>query len=267
MNKVFLENYKTLVNFNLKNFDFSKIDLDILEEIKKYNKHLDTWEIYNWDTEIIKKSSKYIYPDFHPAIKKLVNICNTLNVKNILDVGSGNGKVTKYLYDLLINKEQKECKFSCLEGKKLHINEMIRNFKANNENITMPNINVKANFFNGNSQNMEFKDNNFDMVFTMTVMMHQPFIPALLTLCECARVTNKYVLHVENKNFDPNNKNYRHNCTCISSKLGLSELNRLPLDYKSIYEFLGFKTIQYYDFYDKNVPDALYTLYLGEKIN
>ena len=46
----------------------------------------------------------------------------------------------------------------------------------------------------------------------------------------------------------------------------LSDYNKLPLDYKEIYEYLGFKTIQHYDFYDTNVKDALYTIYLGEKI-
>ena len=231
-----------------------------------YNNHLESWEIYHWNTEIINKKAKYQYPNIHPAIQKIIDICSSKDVKNILDVGSGNGKITKFLYDILVNKQKKQCVFNCLEGKKEHINEMIRNFKKDSENITLPNIDVNANFFKGNSQNMKFNDNEFDMVFTMTVMMHQPFIPALLTLCECARVSNKYVLHVENKNYNPDNVNYKHNAVCISEKLGLSKLNKLPLDYKGIYEFLGFKTLLHYDFYDENVPDALYTLYLGEKI-
>ena len=113
---------------------------------------------------------------------------------------------------------------------------------------------------------MNIEDNQYDMVFTMTVMMHQPFIPALLTLCECARISKKYVLHIENKNYDPNNKNYKHNAICMPKNNNLSDYNKLPLDYKEIYEYLGFKTIQHYDFYDTNVKDALYTIYLGEKI-
>ena len=88
---------------------------------------------------------------------------------------------------------------------------MIRNFKKNNPKITTPNIDVNAEFIKGFSQKMNIEDNQYDMVFTMTVMMHQPFIPALLTLCECARISKKYVLHIENKNYDPNNKNYKHN--------------------------------------------------------
>ena len=97
-------------------------------------------------------------------------------------------------------------------------------------------------------------------------MMHQPFIPALLTLCECARVSNRYVLHIENKNYGLNSDEYKHNAICLPKNNDLHQCNKLPLDYKSFYEYIGFKTITNYDIEDPNVDGAIYTLYLGEKI-
>ena len=102
------------------------------------------------DTELVKQ--KYIYPNMHPAIKKLVDLCSTLNLNNIIEIGSGNGKIVKTLYQVLNNELNKNCKFTCFEGKQKHINEMIRNFKKNNPKITTPNMDVNAEFIKGFSK-------------------------------------------------------------------------------------------------------------------
>ena len=255
-NKIFLKEYHKLSSFNLNNINFE--DDDILDELKKYLEKLKDWKIYNWNTEIIKKEI-YIYPDIHKNINKILDIYERLNLTNILEVGSGNGKITKYLYQRLNNELKQKCKFSCLEGKKEHIIEMKKNFVKNLENITSPNIDVVCDFYNGYSQNMKFNDNQFDMVFTCTVLMHQPFIPALLSICEIARLSNKYVLHLENKN-----KNGEVICMPLDNNM--SNKNKVGINYKLIYEFLGFKTLLNLELQDPNINNTTYILYLGKKI-
>jgi ubiquinone/menaquinone biosynthesis C-methylase UbiE len=255
-NKIFLQNYNQLSKFNVNNIDFK--DINILQEIENYLDNLKNWNIYHWNTEIIEKD-KYIYPNIHNNIKKIISICERLNLKNILDVGAGNGKITKYLFQRLNNELEQKCKFNCLEGKNEHINEMKRNFKKNSERITSPNIDVVSNFYNGYSQNMEFEDSKFDMVFTCTVLMHQPFLPALLSICEIARVSKKYVLHLENKNSNGA-------VTCMPLKNNMTENNKVGIDFKSIYEYLGFKTLINMELTDPNVDNVTYVLYLGQKV-
>ena len=104
-NTFFLNNYKNLVKFNLKKENLDNID--ILNEITKYLSKLDNWDIYPWDTELIKPQKQYDYPNVHPHHQRIIDICSTFDLKNILEIGSGNGKITKYLFHKLNNELEK----------------------------------------------------------------------------------------------------------------------------------------------------------------
>ena len=80
-------------------------------------------------------------------------------------------------------------------------------------------------------------DGSQDLIYTMTVMMHIPYLLAIKAIMELSRVTNKYVVHVERK--DGN---------VVMGNQENSQYNKLHIDYKGIYEHLGFKTLDYHEF-------------------
>tara|TARA_R110002167_G_scaffold40740_1_gene124909 strand:- start:574 stop:816 length:243 start_codon:yes stop_codon:yes gene_type:complete len=75
-------------------------------------------------------------------------------------------------------------------------------------------------------------------------------------LKEFVRVSSKYIVHVENLNDKINT---------VAMGRQQSELNRLCIDYKKMYEKLGVKTISYELFDDPWAP-CQYVCYVGEKM-
>ena len=58
----------------------------------------------------------------------------------------------------------------------------------NTNNITLPNIDVKANFFKGYSQKMKFKDNEFDLVISLGCLHNLRIFELEIALNEIQRV-------------------------------------------------------------------------------
>jgi ubiquinone/menaquinone biosynthesis C-methylase UbiE len=119
--------------------------------------------------------------------------------------------------------------------------------------LIAPNIEVKANVVKAAAQNLPFEDNSFDLVYTCTLMMHVPYIAAVLAAAEFARVSSKYVLHVEGYHTDGIVRNFK------------SKYNFLLLDYQRLYEKLGFRMVKEFFYQDPYSTEYDYIVYLGEK--
>jgi hypothetical protein len=88
-----------------------------------------------------------------------------------------------------------------------------------------------------------FENDSHELVFTCTVMMHMPFIAGVLAACEIARVSSKYILHVEGYHTDGIVEGFR------------TPYNLLIIDYEYLHKKLGLHTLKkffyqdpYYDF-------------------
>lgn len=245
---------------NLFEFNFQKINplnkCNISKEMQFYRNNLNNQSNY---LPVAKLNDwvdpDYTYPNIHPYHKLIVDTIDSLNVQSVCDVGAGCGKVAKYVYANNPNID-----LTCVEHCNKHLQQINENFNTNT-GVILPNIKVNAQVKKGAVPYLDqFEDNTFDLVYTCTVMMHIPYIPAILAAKELSRITSGYVLHVENKNKGPN---WYDKVIIKPSKM--SKYNFLAIDYKSVYEALGFETIKYYEFKDPNTP-ATYIYYLGKKV-
>ena len=243
--------YKELLKCNLngtKEFNDSEIETEIdiyTESIKSWQNYDEVVSLSNW------YSPQYVYPKMQNHHDKIVKKTKELGAKSICEVGAGAGVVAKYVYAY----NDGNIKLTCLEGGDNHIAQMKENFSQKNS-IIAPQIKVKANIVKGIAQDMPFEDESFDLVYTCTVLMHIPFLMLPKVFYDISKKSKKYVIHVENKNDTIN---------CVVMGNQKSNLNRLRIDYKSLYEKLNYKCVEYYDYKDENV-DCYYSFYLGEKI-
>ena len=159
-----------------------------------------------------------------------MDIIKDLQPNNILDCGSGPGLLSKYIY-----YENENININCIENNPVHYKQMLENF-GEKSNILKPNIKVNANAIKGNIINMPFKDNEFDFVFTCTVLMHIPFCFSIASICEIVRVSNKYICHIENINDIIN---------CVVIGDCKSQLQKLIIDYNKLYDKLGCDIIKH----------------------
>ena len=243
--------YKDLLkcNFNgIESFD----DFLLQKEIEIYKKSIERWQNYgqvdslnNW------YNSQYIYPIMQNHHEKIVKKTKELGVKAICEVGAGAGSVSKYVYAY----NDGNIDLTCVEGGDKHIAQMKENFTKESTIIT-PQMEVNANIVKSIAQNLPFDDNHFDLIYTCTVIMHIPFLLLPKVFYDISKKSKKYIIHVENKND-------KINCVCMGNQK--SDLNRLTVDYKSVYKKLNYNCIEYYDYKDENV-DCQYSFYLGEKI-
>lgn len=90
---------------------------------------------------------------------------------------------------------------------------------------------VEANLAQGLMQVLPFTDNSIELVYTCTVMMHNPFVAAVLAATEFARVSSKYILHVEGYHTDG-----------IEKYMGRSVYDLLLLDYERLYKKIRFSS-------------------------
>jgi hypothetical protein len=86
-------------------------------------------------------------------------------------------------------------------------------------------------------------------------MMHLPFLIAPAVACEAARISSRYVLHIENKN-DKINAAIRGDTSEI--------WDGLTIDYKALYDKLGFNCVFYEEVPDPHA-DCEYVYFLAEK--
>lgn len=248
-NEFFINNFPELLCCNESRWSIAN-KIDVSEEIEKYFTITKEWMNYPVavpDLRDWRDPKGHDWQNPHPAIKHVLDICRELHPTSVLDVGAGAGVVTKYLSAHLGESPR----LTCLEGSDSHIAAMKENF--NFSDIIPPKLEVKADIVKGVAQKMPFPDNSFAMVFTCTVMMHNPFIPAVLAACEMARVSSKYILHVEGYHTD--------GIASLRHKYNL----RVP-DYERLYDKLGFKTIKKFFYQDPYAKDYDYIVFLAEKI-
>ncbi len=196
----------------------------------------------------------YPYPNVHPGHRILLDAVKELGISSVCEVGAGVGKVCKYLYF-----ENPHLNITCIEHNSVHLKQMEENFQSRTHVIS-PNISVPAQRIKGAFPELtNIPSDSFDAVFTCTVMMHIPFIPAVLSAMEIVRISKKYILHVENKNQGGD----WYSMTVVKPSL-MAQSNYQGIDYVKLYEKLGVKTLQYYEYKDPSSP-ATFVFYLGEK--
>ena len=238
-----------LLNCNLENI--SNFDLDVVkEELKIYELSLHDWSVYGFVPTLEDwKPRNFEYPNIHPMRVKIVNTITSLPIHTICEIGAGAGIVAKYIY-----AANKNVDLTCVEGSDIHIEQMKQNFSGDSQ-IILPKMKVNANIMKGIAQDIPLPASSQDMVYTCTVLMHIPYFAAIKAIEDIARVSKRYVLHLERKD---------GNVIIGKQK---SSLNYLKIDYPSVYEKLGFKTIKYEEFpYPEYEHENLYCIYyLGEK--
>lgn len=241
------EKYLKLLKNNLNNHtSFNQEEIE--EELSIFEKSILDWSNYSGVSNLSGWKHPYFeYPNIHPIHKKIVDTINNLDVFNVCDLGAGAGVVAKYVYN-----RKNNLNLSCIEGYDVHLSQMVENFSKFNQ-IIKPSIDVDAKIIKGVGHRIPLSDNSQDLVYTCTVLMHIPYLMAIKTIQEIARVTNKYVLHLERKD---------GNVVMGNQK---SAINYLHIDYKKIYEELGFKTIDYYEFPYPEAEMYQCVFYLGEK--
>jgi ubiquinone/menaquinone biosynthesis C-methylase UbiE len=256
-NHTFRDQYVSLLKFNTNNTDVSA-HCDVMNELRLYYDSLQNFSNYVPVGRLEDWISKtYNYPEVHPHHQAVIDNVITLKPLSVCEVGAGCGQVAKYVYDNMLKtlNSNENFKLTTVEWNIVHYQQMYENFKTRH-NILQPFMEVDANMVIGSSHKLPFDDNSFDLIYTCTLMMHVPYIPAIASICEIARVTKKYVLHIENCN-EQNNAVYKGKTQ--------SDMNILSIDYEKIYKHLGFKILLNKRVQDPHVS-CEYTYFLAEKL-
>lgn len=250
VNKIFKENFPELLACNEARESVAD-KIDISADIENYFGLTKAWMNYAAQVPDLKDwrdSKGHAWPNLHPALQHVIDTYKEIKPSSVCDIGAGAGVVSKYIFAA----SGGQVNLTCLEGSDAHIAAMKQNFF--NSDIIPPKMDVKANIVKGFAQSLPFGDNSFDMVFTCTVMMHMPFIAAVLAACEMARVSSKYILHVEGYHVDGIPKNVR------------GKYNSLLIDYERLYAKLGYKKVKKFFYRDPYETDYDYVVFLAEKI-
>jgi|TARA_R100000479_G_scaffold104532_1_gene52186 SAM-dependent methyltransferase len=250
-----IKEYKDLLSCNLNDTDFTDISESILKEENDiyFDGIKNDWNhVYGTVPSLAGwKSPGYEYPNIDPCHQKLMDVLKQKKPKSVCEVGAGAGKVSKYCYDLL----GPDVKLTSVEGSPSHREQMKENFSKSSD-IIAPQIKVVADIVEGVAQDLPLEDNSVELVYTCTVAMHIPFLMIPQAFKEFARVSSKYIVHVENINDKIN---------AVVMGKQKSPLNKLCIDYKKMYELLGVKTLSYERFDDPIAP-CQYICYVGEKM-
>lgn len=241
-----------LLNTNLNQIDFSKID--IVKDIDIYNKSLNSYQNYVPVNTLEEwYSSKHVYPNIHPSHRFIVDIIKKNNYKKIIDLGAGAGMVSKSIFAEHHNNIKE---LVCVEHNQTHFNQMIDNFQIRT-NIIAPDVKVTSTNINKDilSSLKSYPDNYFDVGFTCTVLMHIPYILAIQIMKEMTRVC-KNIIHSENQNDMIN---------CVVK--GNTQLNEqfACINYREIYEKLNFDIIQYDRVKDPHAPCYYMYVHVSKK--
>ena len=248
--KISNELYIKLLSCNLNNINLSK---DKIEEQRKiYFDLINNNENYPTESPLLKdwyQDTEFTYPNIDKTKKKVINILKKYNPKTILEAGSGSGKLSKYIYDIL----GQNISLTCAENNINYYRQMQTNFTVLNY---MPKIYVKARTILGSIHDIkEIDSESIEMVFTHTVLMHIPFSSVVEIAAELARISSKYILHVENKNDVK---------SCVYPTNLYKTYNNLMIDYRKLYDELGFETL----FYEEELlqDNSHVVTYLGKRI-
>lgn len=246
--------FNNLLKCNLQNRDISR-ECNIDTEFRIYQQALLNESNYQGCQKLEDwVDSIYSYPNVHPFHKIILDIVKEVNISSICELGAGCGKISKYIY-----AEHPDIVLTCVEHNSQHFAQMKENFQKRTY-IIKPDIIVRAHFVKACLPDLSIlPSNSYDLVFTCTVMMHLPFIPAIKSALEIYRLSKKYILHVENKN----QGNSWYNMTVVLPA-GMSSVNNVGIDYVRLYESLGVKTLKYIELQDPFSP-ATCIVYLGEK--
>lgn len=231
---------------------------DAHKELEIYDQLLATNAFYEPQPSL----ESWIEPGFdynaciNPLHRIVLDEVKQLPLAQVCEVGAGAGKISKYIYH-----ENPHLNITCVELNQKHIDQMIENFQTRTSVIN-PNTVVTATIINDSFPHLDkVPSESYDLVFTHKIMMHLPFIVAVKSAENLVRISKRYIMHIENKN--QGGDWYSMTIICPSA---MSSANAVGVDYCSLYEKLGVKTLKYYEVKD---PESLatYVVYLGEKIN
>jgi ubiquinone/menaquinone biosynthesis C-methylase UbiE len=239
--------YLELLNCNLDGQ--TNFNLDMLkEELIIYKLATKDWSVYDTVATLEDWSPKHFtHLNMHPMHKKLIDTVTSFPINTVCEIGAGAGTIAKYIHNV-----NKNIKLTCVEGSDIHLEHMKQNFSKNSHTI-LPNITVNANIIKGVAQEIPLPSASQDLVYTCTVLMHIPYLMAIKAIQDISRVSKKYVLHLERKD---------GNVVIGKQK---SSLNYLKIDYRQVYEKLGFKTIKYEEFPYPECETFSCIFYFGEK--
>ena len=237
----FILNASELLKCNTEKIDvFERLGyMNILGELSAYFKSIEKDRNYGGFKTLEEwKPEREKIPFF---AGKITNLLKIIKPVSICEAGAGAGIVSRYVGEALPNSS-----LTCIEANNFHVQHLKQH---------LSNHKIKADIVHSAIQDISsVKDNSFDFVYTSEVLMHIPFIPAVLAACELARITNKYILHAEN--ISP--------CVNIGDMKYKKE-NIIGLVYPKIYEKLGFETIHLdMGSYPGN-SKFTYIVYLGKK--
>ena len=177
---------------------------------------------------------------------------------SVLEVGSGPGIVAKYLFSRF-QDTGRPINLHCLENSKNRVGLMKINFTEQSR-VIEPFRDITANVIHGNAQDIPLGDKSIDLVYTCTVLQHIPFPANAQAVSEIARVSKKYVLHVEGFHSDGVIQTSQNR---IGKLLRRKEL--LQLDLPHMYDELGFDTTEFSTGIFPYQPEYRYMIFLGKR--
>jgi hypothetical protein len=273
-NQTFIDNFPELLKCNEQMINVAG-KLDIGEILKQYHDSIKNWSHYGTPVKNLSDwadSKGNSWPKLHPLHQLMCDMIVKLNPSSVCEIGAGAGTVAKYIYASMNNKID----LTCVEGCSEHLELMKNNFTiCKDDSLSIkPNINVKAKIISGIAQNIPLKENEVDLLYTITLQVHIPFVAAVLACCEYARVSKKYIIHIEGHHADGvASSNLVYGWRRLLSTwfprlrpLLRSKYDGLLIDYTSLYNLLGFKTIKKTIMRDPYSKDYDYIVFVAEKL-
>lgn len=247
--------FEELLSCNLAHLDIARL-CNVQQELALYEAALHDESNYQGCASLEEWQDKeYRYPAVHPIHQIILDIVKNLDISSVCEIGAGCGKVSKYIY-----AQNASLQITCVEHNKKHNQQIEENFQTRTA-VIAPNIKVRATVIKDALPHLSsLASSSYNLVFTCSVMMHVPYIVAVQSAINIVRLSNKYVLHVENKNEGGNWYNM-----VVVKPATMSSVNYNGIDYVKLYEKLGLKTIKHFEYKDPWSP-ATVVVYLGEKI-
>jgi hypothetical protein len=248
-NKQFVRQYPELLTCNEGRRSIAE-RIDVAAEIERYFLASKTEAHYPQINPTMKTwvDQRHGWGNLHPSHQAVVDACLKYRPVSVCDVGAGSGIVSKYVYAAA----EKKPGITAVEYSPLHI-EMIKDNFNKASQLMPPQMDVPGTIVRALAQDIPLPDASQELVFTCTVMMHQPFIAGVLAACEIARISSRYVLHVEGYHTAGIERGFR------------DRNNLLVPDFERLYRMLGFRTIQKEFHRDPYSTEYDYVVFLAER--
>jgi SAM-dependent methyltransferase len=224
----------------------------LLANEKNYPNPMDTLE--GW----VDSHGHTYATTLNPVHEFVISRISATESASVLEVGSGPGIVAKYLY-ARFQDSGREVDLHCLENSRNRVELMRVNFTQESK-IIEPFRDITAQVIHGNAQDIPLVDKSIDLVYTCTVLQHIPFPANAQAVSEIARVSKKYVLHVEGFHSDGVIQTSQNK---LSKRLRRRELTRLDLPH--MYDELGFDTVEFSTGVFPYQPEYRYMIFLGRR--